>query len=359
MRTRILAALTSAVLIVPTAGVAVAADAPPPPPTIAPLCVTDKEYLWKVSSDATGLRNYHVDYTTQQTDAWTWPHAITETPLVSAPSGGHAATIDTSRSDGTSLFVRWSDFPAQLASTSTAPTTACATASLTVKRIVQGGAASADAFPVTVARSVISLKDPALSETIATPMTSDTPQAVQPGMYFVGPTKDGDAYAALPAGHVFRSNSCVAKAGGAQGAVPETTTDPQYQRLLIWLDPGSTAACAITYHYGPVLEDSIAAGKKTSGTTGFKTSTITVKKGTWVTYLVSTSPSLAGKKVQIWTKVGSATKPWNLTKTVTVTSDGSIRYYAKVTTFTGFLAKWAGDGTYVASAADGRYVKVN
>ena len=43
---------------------------------------------------------------------------------------------------------------------------------------------------------------------------------------------------------------------------------------------------------------------------------------------------------------------------VTVASDGSVRYYAKVSAFTGFLAKWPGDADYVASQATGRYVKV-
>lgn len=44
---------------------------------------------------------------------------------------------------------------------------------------------------------------------------------------------------------------------------------------------------------------------------------------------------------------------WRLTATLKAGTDGSIRYFAKVSVWTGFLAKWAGDSTYVASAAKG------
>jgi len=43
---------------------------------------------------------------------------------------------------------------------------------------------------------------------------------------------------------------------------------------------------------------------------------------------------------------------------VTVASDGSVRYYTRVSALTWFLAKWPGDADYVASQATGRYVKV-
>ena len=85
---------------------------------------------------------------------------------------------------------------------------------------------------------------------------------------------------------------------------------------------------------------------------------VVVPSGSYVTYLVTTSPSLAGRKVQIFTKTGSLAKPWKLAKVVTVASDGTIRWYARITTFTGFVAKWPGDTTYVASRSSGRYADV-
>ena len=84
--------------------------------------------------------------------------------------------------------------------------------------------------------------------------------------------------------------------------------------------------------------------------------TITVAKGTYITYLVKTSPSLTGRRVQIWTRKTGAL--WRLATTLKVATDGSIRYFAKVSAWTGFLAKWAGDARFVASAASGRYVSV-
>jgi hypothetical protein len=350
MRARVLAMLCAVALLLPATGIAVAADAPPAPPTITPLCVTDKEYLWTVSSDATGLPDYNIDYTTKESDDWSYPNGMTESPLAVTATGEHVATIPTAKADGTHLIVRFTSLPSQISSSTAAPTTACAMATLAVKRVVQGGTATPAEFPVTVARSIVSFVDPALSESIVTPLTSDAPQSVQPGNYSVGPTKEAGAYLPLPAGYVWRSTAC------AGGAIAGTTTDVRYQRLVNPVAPGSTNVCTITYHYGPVLGDTIAAGKKTTGTIGFKTAPITVAKGTVVTYLVTTSPSLAGQDVQIWTKAKG--KAWKLAATRKVGTDGSVRYYAKVSAWTGFLAKWPGDDTYVASQASGRYVIV-
>lgn len=343
--------------IIPAA--ALAAVAPPSPPTITPLCATDREYLWTVSSDATGLADYDIDYTTKRTDDWSYPNGITGAALAATPSGGHAMTLFTAKVDGTSLNVRWTSFPGQVAGSSTAPPNACTLASLTVRRVVQGGTAMPRQFPASMTRSTLAFVDPSLSETIATPVTSDAAQSMQAGDYAIGPTKEAGAYVALPPGYVFRSTVCATTTNGGATSTASATTDPLSQRLLVAALPGSSTICTITYHDGPVLDDTIAAGRKTAGTTGFTASTITVKKGTYVTYLVTTSPSLAGRKVQIWTKAGSVSKPWKLTKTVTVAGGGSIRFYAKVTAFTGFLARWAGDGTYVASSANGRYVNVD
>ena len=358
MRARIVAALAAAALLVGP-GV-VAADGPPPPPTIVGICASAREYWWKVETDAPGLARYPmVDYTTKRTDDWTYPNGVTEVDLGPTPGGRHATTITTSRADGPSLYVRWTDFPAQVATSSGAPSAACALATLTVQRIVQEGTATPDEFAVSATWSSVSFVDPSRTVTITTPITYDTAVSVEPGGYLVGPAQRDGTYLPLPAGYLWRSTACTTtRLDGSTVGIPPVTTYPRYRDVWAWLDPGNSVVCTITYHYGPVLDDSIAPGTRTTGTTGFRTATITVKKGTYVTYLVRTSPSLAGRKVQVWTKIGSASKPWKLAKTITVASDGSIRYSAKVTAFTGFQARWAGDGTYVASAADGRYVKV-
>jgi hypothetical protein len=123
-------------------------------------------------------------------------------------------------------------------------------------------------------------------------------------------------------------------------------------------DPGSATVCTVTYHLGPALDDAIAAGRRPTGTRGFGPAKVVVPSGSYVTYLVMTSPSLAGRQVQILVKSGSLAKPWKLAKLVTVASDGSIRYYARITTFTGFVARWPGDRTYVPSRSSGRYADV-
>ena len=214
-------------------------------------------------------------------------------------------------------------------------------------------------------RQVDAFANPA-SDVTVTPVTSDAPVAVPPSGYMVGPKKEGLKYVALPAGYAWQSTACgnTTDATGAVVVGGGSTTDQRARRMVLPLLPGYTVACTVTYHYGPLLYDLIAAGRKgaDSSVWDFDTSgpdwPLTVKKGTYVTYLVTTSPSLAGKKVQIWMKTGSASKPWKLTKTVTVASDGTVRYYAKVTAYTGFQARWAGDKTYPAVRSEGRFVTV-
>jgi hypothetical protein len=182
---------------------------------------------------------------------------------------------------------------------------------------------------------------------------------VEPGRWTVEPTKEAGVYVKLPEGYVWRSTACATTGtiGVAAGEVV-ATTNRNAQGISFTADPGSTTVCTVTYHLGPVLDDAIAAGRRPVGTAGFGPTKVIVPSGTYVTYLVMTSPSLAGRKVQILVKTGSLSKPWKLARTVTVASDGSIRYYAKITTFTGFVAKWPGDTTYVASRSSGRYADV-
>ena len=370
MRARSLAALCATVLLLPTTGVAGAAEpAPtptpaaspviaPPPATVTPVCATDIEFVWRVSSGAVGLADYAIDYTTKRTHDWSPPNGG-KTSLAVTSEGGRAIMLYTARQDGASLLVRWTTFPDPVASAPSAPTNACDKASLTVSRVVQGGPASGAWFPVSLTRWTRSFVSPSQSATMTTPVTADAKMAIEPGHWAVEPTKDAGAYVKLPEGYVWRSTACATKGtlGVPDGQVV-VTTDRAAQGLALIADPASTIVCTVTYHLGPVIEDAIAAGRKPVGTRGFGPTMVVVPSGSYVTYLVTTSPSLAGRKVQIFTKTGSLSKPWKLAKLVTVASDGSIRYYARITTFTGFVAKWPGDMTYVPSRSSGRYADV-
>jgi hypothetical protein len=368
MRARSLAAFCAMVMLVPATGVVVAAEpaptpasspAPAPvPPTVTPLCATDIEFAWRVSSDAAGLADYAIDYTTKRTQDWSPPNGG-KTSLAVTSAGGHAITLYTARADGAALLVRWTSSPDQVASAPSAPTKACDKASLTVNRVVQGGPASGTWFPVSLTRWTVSFVSPSQASSMTIPVTSDAKMAIEPGHWMVEPTKDAGSYVKIPEGYVWRSTACATTGtlGVPDGQVV-VTTDRAAQGLRVTVDPASTTVCTVTYHLGPVLEDAIAPGRKPVGTRGFGPTKVVVPSGSYVTYLVATSPSLAGRKVQILTKTGSLSKPWKLAKVVTVASDGSIRYYAKVTSFTGFVAKWPGDTTYVASRSSGRYADV-
>lgn len=102
---------------------------------------------------------------------------------------------------------------------------------------------------------------------------------------------------------------------------------------------------------GVVLSDSIAPGVDRTAAS-FGTATVTVPPGTYVTYLVRTDASLAGQAVEIWTT--TAAGAWHLTSTRLVGSDGIVRYFARVSAWTGFWAKYAGDAGHSAAVSHGR-----
>ena len=93
MRARSLAALCATALLLPATGIAVAAEpsptasptatpAPTPvtaplPPTVTPVCATDLEFVWKISSDATLPADHAIEYTTKRTQDWTPPNGGT------------------------------------------------------------------------------------------------------------------------------------------------------------------------------------------------------------------------------------------------------------------------------------------
>jgi len=104
-----------------------------------------------------------------------------------------------------------------------------------------------------------------------------------------------------------------------------------------------------------VLGDSIAPGVVT-GVDGFGSSTVMVPKSTYVTYLVRTDSNLAGKRIEIWTKTG---KEWKYTTARLVAKDGTVHYYARVLAWTGFWAKFAGDGSAPAGTSHGQIATVS
>jgi len=332
MRLRVVTLLAALVLLLPAPAMVFAVSAAPPaPPTVTGLCATDLDYFWTISSDLTGLASYDVEYSTSFA-AWTFPDT-----LAPQDSGAHSVVAWTSKDAGATLSARWAAFPDQVGTSFTPSTTACEPASIALTVSVQGGTAYATAFAAS--NTGVAVPSSAFRQAVA--FTSGVAIAIPAGSYVVNPHLDK-----LPAGYIWGSTRCD----------DLSTTDSKYPRLTLEILPGAAWACEIVYHYGPTLTDSIAPGVN-RGTTGFGTSTGSVPKGTYVTYLVRTDPSLAGRAVQIWTR--TAAGAWKLAASRNVASDGTAHYYARVSAQTGFLAKWAGDDAYVASSAHGRSATVS
>jgi hypothetical protein len=93
----------------------------------------------------------------------------------------------------------------------------------------------------------------------------------------------------------------------------------------------------------PALTDAIVAGVN-RGTAGFTTSSVILAKPGYVTFLVRLDKSLAGKIVEIWTR--SKTGAWKPTTSRYVAADGTIHYFAKISAWTGFVAKNAGGSSH-------------
>jgi predicted secreted protein len=331
MRRRVSALLVALILPLSASAQVIAVDAPASaPPTVTGLCATDLDYLWTISSDLKGLAAYDVEYSTNSTD---W---LPDT-LAAADAGAHALVVVTSKTAGTTLSARWAASHDLVGTSSTPPATACQSASVTLTVTVQGGTADATAFAPTI--TGVAVPSFELRQQVA--FTAGVAVDVPAGSYTVNPHLDK-----LPAGYLWRSTRCN----------DNVTTLMKYPRLSGTLLPGKAWTCEIVYHYGPTLTDGIAPGMN-KGTAGFGSSTVTVPKGTYATYLVWTDPSLAGKVVQIWTKTGSGA--WKLAASPAVATDGTVHFSARVSAQTGFQARWAGDDTYVPSAAHGRTAAIS
>jgi hypothetical protein len=199
----------------------------PLPPTVSPVCATDLEFVWKVTSDASIPADHAIEYTTKRTQDWAPPNGGKAT-LTATADGGYAAVLYTARADGPALLVRWSAFPQPFASAPSAPTEACDKASLTVIRVVQGGPVPGSSLPVSLTRSTASFVSPRQSSTFTVPVTSDAKMSVEPGRWLVEPTTVDGSDVKLPEGCVWRSTSCAMTGtlGVADGQVARRPTVP-------------------------------------------------------------------------------------------------------------------------------------
>ena len=106
------------------------------------------------------------------------------------------------------------------------------------------------------------------------------------------------------------------------------------------------------------LTDGIAAGVvgSGSGAASFGTASIVVPGGTSVTYFVGATPALAGRTLEIWTRTRAGA--WTEATSRTVAADGTMRYVTRITAWTAFQARYAGDNTTATSASHGRIASV-
>jgi hypothetical protein len=88
-----------------------------------------------------------------------------------------------------------------------------------------------------------------------------------------------------------------------------------------------------------VVRDSIAIGLN-RGTTGFTTRSVILARPGYVTFLARLDPSFAGRTVQIWGR--SRTGAWTLVTSRLVATNGTVHYFARIGTWTGFWAKLDG-----------------
>jgi hypothetical protein len=93
----------------------------------------------------------------------------------------------------------------------------------------------------------------------------------------------------------------------------------------------------------PVLRDSIAAGVN-RGNTGFTTGSVILAEPGYVTFLAQLDPSFAGRAVQIWRR--SRTGDWTLVTSRLVAADGTVHYFLRIGTWTGFWAKLDGGASH-------------
>src|SRR3954465_7033194 len=117
----------------------------------------------------------------------------------------------------------------------------------------------------------------------------------------------------------------------------------EMRRLLILLSvglitlvaPGAPATLAArpppSTLAAQTLRDGIAPGVNAT-TSGFGTATAIVPAGYYVTYLVQSDPTLAGRAIEIWTR--GAGSDWSRVTIRTADARGNVNYHARVSDWT-------------------------
>jgi predicted secreted protein len=111
--------------------------------------------------------------------------------------------------------------------------------------------------------------------------------------------------------------------------------------LFLGLLPATAAAVE-----PPVITDGITAGVVRTAD-GFGTGTVAVPSGGYVTYLVRGPASLSGETVEIWTRTRHT--DWAPATTRQFDPDGVAHYFARVTEWTGFVARYPSGAAPMAS----------
>jgi predicted secreted protein len=336
MKLRLPVAIVAAVLLLGLPAAASAAGEPATAPTVAGLCATDSDYFWIINSHEELAPAYDVEYRA----AWEGTDWMPAPQFQAVQDLDWAMVVATSRSAGSTISVRWADAPSLVGTSSAPDTTACQSATFMLTIDVRGGSAAATDFVVPLTGED---PNPPFAARASTNPAPDTEVSIQPGAYLFGSKPP-----AVPAGYIWLSNWCMTSTDSSE------TTSADHPRLTFLVVPGDYVQCIATYSYGPFLDDSIAAGK--NATSGLGTEALTVPKGTWITYHVSSQPNLAGRSVEIWRKTGGT---WAKVATRAVAADGSVRYSAAVTKTSVFQARWPADAELVASHSAGKTVTVS
>lgn len=121
-------------------------------------------------------------------------------------------------------------------------------------------------------------------------------------------------------------------------------------------NPAWTPATSSGFTISPVLQpvvllDAIAPGVN-RGTVGFGTASVVVPRGGYVTLLGSIGPNLPGVTVQVWTR--TKTGDWRLLTSRVAAADGTVHLFARITTWTAYQFRYAGDALHSSAASHGR-----
>ena len=149
---------------------------------------------------------------------------------------------------------------------------------------------------------------------------------------------DSAAAGALPAGCPPVPASLAAAAVYACTYAASVTRGTTINTATASVGGGSVTATATVTARPPVLTDSIGPGVN-RGSSGFGTASVVLPTRGYVTYLVRLDSSLVGQAVEIWTRTKSGA--WVKTTSRLVAADGTVHYYRKISTWTGFWAKLA------------------